>query len=197
MAHGLASKRGLFDRGARWRRGSECFVYRTFLQQFLADRRITSVVDAGCGDWEFSQAIDWSGIDYKGYDIVGDVIERDRARFGKPTIQFFAGNILETDLPAADLLISKHVLQHLPTSAVHAFLRQLPKYKHVLIINGVDQQTLTADNTNIAVGGYRHLDVTAPPFNLVGAKVLTYVANDHAHQIVHIVNPQPSSPVVP
>ena len=35
-------------------------------QQFLKDNAIRSVVDAGCGDWEFSQAIDWTGIDYKG-----------------------------------------------------------------------------------------------------------------------------------
>src|SRR5689334_20558292 len=45
-------------------------VYRAFLQQFLKDHAIRSVVDAGCGDWEFSQAIDWTGIDYRGFDIV-------------------------------------------------------------------------------------------------------------------------------
>jgi hypothetical protein len=32
-------------------------LYRTFLQQFLKDNDIRSVVDAGCGDWEFSQTL--------------------------------------------------------------------------------------------------------------------------------------------
>src|SRR5258706_16476890 len=37
-------------------------TYRKFLQQFLKDHDIRSVVDAGCGDWEFSQALNWNGI---------------------------------------------------------------------------------------------------------------------------------------
>src|SRR5262245_4462562 len=45
-------------------------IYRAFLQQFIKDNAIRSVVDAGCGDWEFSRTLDWSGIDYKGFDIV-------------------------------------------------------------------------------------------------------------------------------
>jgi len=49
------------------------------LQQFLKDNKIRSVVDAGCGDWGLSQALDWGGIDYKGYDIVEAVIAACRA----------------------------------------------------------------------------------------------------------------------
>ena len=50
--------------------------YREFLQKFLADHQIKSVVDVGCGDWTFSRAIDWTGIDYKGFDVVEDVIKK-------------------------------------------------------------------------------------------------------------------------
>jgi 2-polyprenyl-3-methyl-5-hydroxy-6-metoxy-1,4-benzoquinol methylase len=64
-------------------------VYRTFLQQFLKDNAIRSVVDAGCGDWEFSQALDWSGIDYKGFDIVESAIVEAKRRLAKPNIAFF------------------------------------------------------------------------------------------------------------
>jgi len=87
-------------------------LYRTFLQQFLKDNHIASVVDAGCGDWEFSKAIDWTGIDYKGFDIVDAVIAADKKLYTKPNVHFFGANIVEKDLPPADLLISKHVLQH-------------------------------------------------------------------------------------
>jgi len=37
--------------------------YRRLLQDFLACRAIRSVVDVGCGDWQFSRLIDWRGID--------------------------------------------------------------------------------------------------------------------------------------
>ncbi|CAN5919359.1 hypothetical protein BH11MYX4_BH11MYX4_28200 [soil metagenome] len=129
-------------------------LYRTFLEQFMKDAEVHSVVDAGCGDWEFSQAIDWNGIDYKGFDIVKSVIERDRQRHGKPNIQFLAANIIEEDLPPADLLISKHVLQHLPTADVQRFLKQLPKYKHVLLVSSVNAGTLSGKNDDIPSAGF-------------------------------------------
>jgi len=206
IAHDTAKTRAAFDevyRSATWGANSDgvgtsglgstakaTLLYRTFLQQFLADRKITSVVDAGCGDWEFSQTIDWTGIDYKGYDIVESLVRSNTERFAKPNIKFIQGDIIETDLPAADLLISKHVLQHLPTSAVEKFLRQIGKYKHVLLVNGVDRHTLSADNTDIEPGDYRTLDLTQPPFDVKGIKVLTYLdATKTMHQVLYISNP--------
>jgi hypothetical protein len=36
--------------------------YRRFLRHFLLEKKITTVVDMGCGDWQFSQFVDWSGV---------------------------------------------------------------------------------------------------------------------------------------
>jgi SAM-dependent methyltransferase len=160
-------------------------IYRTYLEHFMAELGVRSVVDAGCGDWEFSQAIDWNGIDYKGYDIVPSVIEQDRAKFEKPNVHFFVANIVEADLPPADLLIVKHVLQHLPTASVQRFLVQLPKYKHVLLVDSVNRVTLSAKNTDIEVGSFRELDVTRPPFDVRGTKVLTYWDGGNMQQVVY------------
>jgi SAM-dependent methyltransferase len=163
-------------------------LYRTFLGQLLKDLKIQSVVDAGCGDWEFSQAIDWTGIDYKGYDIVPAVIEHDKASYAKPNIQFFNADIIETDLPPADLLISKHVLQHLPNADVQKFLtRQLHKYKYVLLTDGVSVGSMSSTNPDIKPGQYRPLDLTRPPFNLRGAKVLTWWDGRDMHQVLFTV----------
>ncbi|MFN0245308.1 MAG: class I SAM-dependent methyltransferase [Kofleriaceae bacterium] len=161
-------------------------LYRTFLQQFMTDNSVKSVVDAGCGDWEFSQLLDWKGIDYKGFDIVESIVAQNTKKYGKPNILFFAASIVEKDLPPADLLISKHVLQHLSNADVATFLKQLPKYKHVLLINGVDRTTMSAANTDIAAGGYRELDVTKPPFNIPGVKVLSYWDGLHMHQAIYV-----------
>lgn len=169
-------------------------VYTTYLQKFMKEHGIKSVVDAGCGDWEFSSAIDWTGIHYKGYDIVPSVIANDTKKYGKPTIEFFVGNILDPSLPAADLLVSKDVLQHLPNADVKAFLAQLPKYKHVLLTNGTDWRTLTAENTDIALGDYRPLDLTRPPFDVGGKKVLTYDDGKHTHQMLHVAPASPPQP---
>jgi SAM-dependent methyltransferase len=162
-------------------------LYRTFLEQMMKDLKIHSVVDAGCGDWEFSQAIDWTGIDYKGYDIVPSVIEHDKAKYAKPNIEFINADIVETDLPPADLLISKHVLQHLPNADVQKFLtKQLGKYKYIVLTNGVMRDTLSSTNPDIKPGQYRPLDLTRPPFNLAGAKVLSYWDGWDMHQVLFI-----------
>lgn len=160
-------------------------IYRAYLQAFLKQHDIKSVVDAGCGDWEFSRTIDWTGIDYKGYDIVADVIEKNKKRNKLPNVSFFVGNITEIDLPPADLVISKHVLQHIPNRDVSAFLKQLPKYKHALLVNGVGDVTLSSTNPDILPGEYRALDPTAAPFLLPGIKELTYWDEMHMHQVVH------------
>lgn len=162
-------------------------VYRAFLQAFMKEHDIHSVVDAGCGDWEFSSKIDWRGIDYKGFDIAHQVVEHDKKLYTKPNIHFFEADIVETDLPKADLLISKHVLQHLPNASVKKFLeKQLPKYKHVLIMSGVHHVTFAGENTDISPGGYRTLDLTAPPFNVVGLKTLNYFDGYHMHTLLHV-----------
>ena len=160
--------------------------WRMFLARFLKANHITSVVDAGCGDWEFSHTIDWTGIDYKGFDIVDSVVQADKKKYEAPNIHFFTQNMIESELPPADLLISKHVLQHLPNEAVAKFIPQFAKYKHVLIVNGVNPITLSSDNPDIVPGDYRDLDITAPPFDVAGARVLTYWDGFNMHQVVHI-----------
>lgn len=161
-------------------------VYRFFLQKFLKDHSIKEVVDLGCGNWSFSRLVDWSGINYKGYDIYKEIIEEDLKKYGSPHIQFFHGNGLQMDLPKADLLICKDVLQHLPNNQVALLLPQLSKYRHCLIINDVDPATLTSDNSDIHPGGLRCLDLTKPPFNFPGKKILTFTCGDVTKQVLYI-----------
>lgn len=162
-------------------------LYRQFLQNFLQDHGIKSVVDLGCGDWEFSRMICWDEIDYRGYDVVPSVIEKNRIRYQKEKVQFFVGDGTVTDLPAADLLICKDVLQHLPYEDIQAVIQQLPKYQYCLITNDVDSRTLSSHNPQTNRGGYRPIDLTAPPFFLSGTKILSYRAGPDLKQVLLIV----------
>jgi SAM-dependent methyltransferase len=159
--------------------------YRKLLQDFLRTFNIQSVIDVGCGDWQFSQTIDWSGIQYTGYDVVQSVIQRNQEKFQAPNLTFIHGNALLFDLPSADLLICKDVLQHLPNEDVFLLLTQCPKFKFCLITNDVDPDTLSSNNHSIQKGACRTLDLTRPPFSMQGAKVLTY-------STAHEKNPHPT-----
>ncbi len=162
--------------------------YRKFLQDFFAVYEIRSVVDAGCGDWEFSKLIDWRNIHYVGYDIVDSVIKRNQAKYTSGNIHFIHADAINEDLPSADLLICKDVLQHLSNSDILAFLPQLKKYKYCLITNDVDPRTLTSSNPDIQSGGYRQVDLTKPPFFLMGKKVLTFESAYNRKQVLFIKN---------
>lgn len=139
--------------------------YRAYLEDFIKTHHIKSVVDAGCGDWTFSSAIDWNGASYLGVDIASDVIAAVRAKHEKANITFQVGDITD-DLPAADLLISKDVLQHLSNELVHNFIEnnlRKGKYRWVILTNDRGNK-----NSDVESGGYRAIDLSAPPFDVKG-----------------------------
>ena len=113
-------------------------------------------------------------------------------QYGADNIHFFQADVVAHDLPPADLLISKHVLQHLPNDAVAKFLAQLSKYEHVILVNGVDPRTMSGDNRDISAGGYRQLDVRRPPFNVPGEVEVIYSDPFHHPQVLHI-QPKPNA----
>lgn len=150
--------------------------YVAFLQDFMRKNNIHSVVDIGCGDWAFSRYIDWGGIQYTGVDVVKMVIERNQKLFTQPSIVFIHGDAMEMELPEADLALCKDVFQHLSNADIVCIMNKLLKFKHCLITNFVDPKTLSSGNRDIPTGGFHYVDLTKPPFNLEGEKVLNFTA---------------------
>jgi hypothetical protein len=139
--------------------------YRAFIEDFIRTHHVSSVVDAGSGDWGFSSAIDWGDASYLGIDIASTVVEAVRRKHETDRIKFQVGDITD-DLPPADLLISKDVLQHISNDLVHKFIRnnlRKGKYKWAILTN--DRTDRNGDTAN---GGYRAINLAAPPFNVRG-----------------------------
>lgn len=143
--------------------------YRAFLQQFLQGHAIKSVTDVGCGDWQFSKLINWSGIGYTGIDVVPDVIQKNEKMFGAPSVHFRCQDVLTEVPPPADLLILKDVLQHLPFTAVSRVTSFFPQYRFVLVTNDH-----ASANEDVPIGGYNPLDLRLPPFSLPAKELLRY-----------------------
>jgi SAM-dependent methyltransferase len=146
--------------------------YRRFLEDFLKTKRIKSVVDFGCGDWQFSRLIKWGDVKYVGLDVVPAVIERNNKKFASNTVSFrsIAGF---SDLPQAELLIVKDVLQHLQTDDIKAFLETVvPNYPYALITNCVTPVGIL--NREINNGDFRPLDLRKPPFEVDAEEVFSF-----------------------
>jgi len=142
-----------------------CKGYVQFLQQFFTEYDIHSIVDIGCGDWQFSKNINFDGIDYKGYDVASFVVNRNLVKYKKPNIDFIHYNGDFSVLPKADLEICKDVLQHLPNHLIMEFIDNLSKYKYALIANDINRM---GENEDILLDVYawRSLDLRLSPFNL-------------------------------
>lgn len=157
--------------------------YMKFLEEFIKYNEIQSVLDVGCGDWSFSQHMHWGKVHYTRLDVVKSMIERNQSKFSSPTIHFIQGDITSMDLPSADLMICKDVLQHLPNESILSILNQISKFKHCLITNDIDEWSL---NKPIKVGDYHAIDLTKPPFNIKGTKIFNFRSGYVVKQVLYI-----------
>ncbi len=144
--------------------------YIKFVQNFIARKRLTSVVDLGCGDWQFSRFIDWSGVQYVGIDVVDSVVQNNRSMFARPNIQFLLFETVE-QIPEADLFLCKDVIQHLSNATVRHYLGVLKKrFKYLLLTN---DEWPTELNRDISDGDWRPIRLDQPPFLEIAPVVLS------------------------
>ena len=163
--------------------------YIAFLEQFLTQHQVTSVVDLGCGDWQFSRHIRWGLVKYQGFDIVKTVIDANIREFSSETVEFhlYSGNPAE--LPPADLLIAKDVLQHWSNNNIQTFLRSLNRYRFALITNCVNPRGPTV-NEDIQDADGRYLDLRQPPFSLSAEEVYSFTNTQNLVQRLLFCKPR-------
>ncbi len=147
--------------------------YIKFLHLFIERNDLCSVVDFGCGDWQFSRFIDWRGATYSGFDIVETVIARNQALFARGNISFHVFNE-ETDLPTADLFICKDVFQHLPNQTIRRYLDLFKTRAKFLLITNDDSLDEHRTNAEIDDGGWRPVRLDREPFSEVAPVVLSW-----------------------
>jgi SAM-dependent methyltransferase len=170
----------------RWHHGSgsgsspaNTAAYRVFLAAYLRDHEIRTVLDIGCGDWRFSQLINWHVVRYTGIDVVPDLVDANTARFGRPGwIDFACADALAGwTLPAAELILCKDLLQHWPDAAVHELGGRLEGRRALLTYDLGDRHADTEP------GGHRPLDLTGPPFSWPVREVLRYESVSHEGRV--------------
>lgn len=145
--------------------------YMNFLQAFVLNNGVRSVVDIGCGDWQFSQFINWGmNTSYLGIDVVPSVITSNQQRFGgRANVSFVCANPLDgsCEVPGGELLLIKDVLQHLSNENVIKLLALVRKFKYALITNAY-----APVNDDCQNGDTRPLDIRAEPFNVSNAAIV-------------------------
>jgi SAM-dependent methyltransferase len=148
--------------------------YIKFLKMFIERNNIRSVVDFGCGDWQFSRFVGWESVSYTGFDIVESIVERNQSLFARDNVSFrvFRSDI---ELPNADLLICKDVFQHLSNKSIEMYLRIFKARSRFLLITNDDWPAEHLTNTEIGDGGWRPIRLAQEPFSEIAPIVLSWI----------------------
>ena len=146
--------------GSTLARGAD---FEAQLIALLEQWHIGSIVDAPCGDFNWMRRVlAQHDLPYTGVDIVAALIERNSHVYSTPTRHFRCLDMTRGDLPPADLIICRDGLVHLSfadaRAAIRNFRRSGSRYLLVTTFVGVLR------NIDVPTGGWRVLNMQAPPF---------------------------------
>lgn len=120
------------------------------------------------------------GLRYTGFDVVQSLISSNNERFGNESVTFACMNGAdeEVELPSADMVIARQVLQHLDNASIHKLLLKFSKYKYVLITEHIYVHPPVPYNVDKIPGPDIRRSgvlVDSPPFSLAHTAALLMV----------------------
>jgi hypothetical protein len=124
--------------------------------------RIRRLVDAPCGDFRWMQTIVANLDEYTGIDIAKPLICRNLQAHASARVHFRNGDLVHDRLPAADMMLCRDCLVHLPFRDVHAALDNMKRSgsTYRLTTTFPDRER----NRDIRTGSWRPLNLMRPPF---------------------------------
>lgn len=135
------------------------------LPQWIARFRIRSIVDAGCGDFHWMSRVDLSDITYDGFDIVPELIQKNKELHEQENVRFHHADILEAPLKG-DLILCKDVLSHLPTGNALAVLRSIQGSGSRYLAASTWLDWPVEKREGMPVGAFCPMSLEQPPFSL-------------------------------
>lgn len=143
---------------------------RKGLADAFARLDIQILADAGCGDLNWVSQLSDSWRLYLGFDVVDELIAGARLKFAGRKNHFFnVADITQHVLPAADAVLCRDVLTHLPHRIVGDALLNFRKSGSRYLIATTFSRGL---NDPVRLGGWQAIDLCAAPFNLPPPRLL-------------------------
>jgi hypothetical protein len=140
--------------------------YSPFLRKFIEKNKISSVVDVGCGNFDWARSIfENLSIRYHGYDAYNEIILYNKNQHPDFNFTHLDAYSQRDKLEPADLLILKDVLPHWSNHEITTFLNHMIRHKPYKVILMVNCNNQTSNESDISTGGFRHLDSSHYPLN--------------------------------
>jgi hypothetical protein len=131
---------------------------------------IRSMVDAPCGDFNWMRKASLPLDMYYGCDIVSELIEKNKNKYGNEKRQFLNLDITKDELPTADLILCRDCLVHFSYGNIFAAINNFKKSgsKYLLTTTFPAEQR----NKDIITGDWRPINLCKAPFHFPNPKIL-------------------------
>lgn len=125
---------------------------------------IGSVLDAPCGDFNWMREIvEESRIRYVGMDIVRPLVVRNGQKYGRESVEFRHGDIIQGPVPKVDLILNRDCFIHFSfadtASTMRVFKQSASRW---LLANTYPD---VEHNYDIVTGDFRRINLMREPYN--------------------------------
>lgn len=138
---------------------------------FNAHNKSLVVCDLGCGDFNIGKHLTTYSKKYIAIDIVQNLINRNKKLYREDNLAFHCLDIAKDDLPFADCVILRQVLQHLSNKEIEKVIKKIGVYKYVILTEHIPLGNFLPNKDIISGQGIRikqnsGVKILEPPFNL-------------------------------
>lgn len=137
-------------------------------------------LDLGCGDFRIGAKIVPLAGSYTAADVVAPLIAHHKATYQGPPVDFQVVDMIDGDLPEADVCFIRQVFQHLSNQQIAKVLPKLLKFRWVVITEHLPSNDQTAipnldkvHGTDIRLMRNSGVYLDLPPFSLPARQLVT------------------------
>lgn len=133
------------------------------IESFISEYDIKTIIDLGCGDFNWMKKFDFNLIDlYLGVDVVKLIIN-DNKKYETNKIKFKESDITTDKIDYFDVILCKDVLFHLSYEDALNVISIIKKSKSKYLISTT---FLNYENKDINTGEWRPINLKTSPFSL-------------------------------
>ena len=154
---------------------------RQFIPHLVKEYNIKSMIDLGCGDWNWMSTIrgEFPDVEYQGWDASEEMLDENTKNYGNENTKFFYKDIIENDYPKVDMALCRDVMFHLKPEYTLRIFDNIKKagikyllatsFNEIAVNKGMElEQTWYGD------WRFYYINLNVKPFNL-GDIMLEYV----------------------
>lgn len=141
------------------------------LEKIIEAFDVKTILDAPCGDYNWMRFVSFPiDLNYIGCDIVKELIEQTRLRYGSDKVKFIQGDICTNKLPKSDLIFCRDCLVHLSYEDIKRAIKNFKESGSTYLLtttftNRTHNSESVLINANEGLCGWQPINLRIAPFN--------------------------------